>query len=496
MTRSLPPIQFVFDSHGHLIGAKDSQVDSYGGFSNMDDEAQNVFKNFNDGVSSTMKWATIASIVSGVVVMVAIVAIVYAIIDCLRKAGTAIPTYARLATADTDKASNPHSSSQDIEKAETPLFPVLRDSQVEHATMERFLSNMAREKPIRFSPKQLAEFTENYSTILGSGGFGVVFKGQFPNGMQVAVKVLNGELNKRVEEQFMAEVSTMGRTYHINLVRLYGFCFDPMMRALVYECMENGSLDNFLFRENSQEMLEWEKLYDIAVGTAKGIAYLHEECQQRIIHYDIKPGNVLLDKNLNPKVADFGLAKLCNRGSSHLLLTNGRGTPGYAAPELWKPYPVTHKCDVYSFGMLLFEIVGRRRNFDENQTESRQWLPRWTWDMFDNSELAVMMSLCGIEEKDKEKAERVIMVALWCVQYSPDDRPLMSTVVKMLEGSMEITPPPFPFEHMVSPNPTMNLDNGSNGGSYTTSISSSSANTLEQSNSKPVHRTFEIELAT
>ena len=146
--------------------------------------------------------------------------------------------------------------------------------------------------------------------------------------------------------------------------------------------------------------------------------------------------------------------------------------------------------------MLLFEIVGRRRNFDENQTESRQWLPRWTWDMFDNTELAVMMSLCGIEEKDKEKAERVIMVALWCVQYSPDDRPLMSTVVKMLEGSMEITTPPFPFEHMVSPNPTMNLDNGSNGGSYTTSISSSSANTLEQSNSKPVDRTFEIELAT
>jgi hypothetical protein len=336
--------------------------------------------------------------------VVAIVAIAYAIIDCLKKAGTAIPSYTRIATGDTDKASNPHPSSIDIEKAETcPLpVPVLRDSQVEHATMERFLSNMAREKPIRFSPEQLAEFTENFSTILGSGGFGVVFKGQFPNGAQVAVKVLNGELNKQVEEQFMAEVSTMGRTYHFNLVRLYGFCFDPTIRALVYECMENGSLDRFLFSSNDQEM-EWEKLHDIAIGTAKGIAYLHEECQERIIHYDIKPANVLLDKNWNPKVADFGLAKLCNRGSSHLLLTNRRGTPGYAAPELWKPYPVTLKCDVYSFGMLLFEIVGRRRNFDDNQNESRQWLPRWTWDMFAKMNWPLCCRFAGLRRRTERR---------------------------------------------------------------------------------------------
>ncbi|XP_059461248.1 rust resistance kinase Lr10-like [Corylus avellana] len=473
--------QFVTDANGNYVFGQSPPSDDF----------DQTFKNFNDGVSSTMKWATLASLVSGVVMVAAIVAIAYAIIDCLKKAGTAIPGYARIATKDTDKASNSHLSSIDIEKAETPPLPVLRDSQVEHATMERFLSNMAREKPIRFSPQQLAGFTENYSTILGSGGFGVVFKGQFPNGAQVAVKVLNGELNKQVEEQFMAEVSTMGRTYHVNLVRLYGFCFDPTIRALVYECMDNGSLDKFLFSTN-QEM-EWEKLHDIAIGTAKGIAYLHEECQERIIHYDIKPANVLLDKNWNPKVADFGLAKLCNRGNSNLLLTKGRGTPGYAAPELWKPYPVTHKCDVYSFGMLLFEIVGRRRNFDDNQNESRQWLPRWTWDMFANNELAVMVSLCGIEEKNREKAERMAMVALWCVQYSADDRPLMSTVVKMLERSMDITPPPFPFEQLVSPGPTMNLHNGTHEDSDT---SSSWTNTLEKSNVKSMHNALEIELAS
>ena len=123
-----------------------------------------------------------------------------------------------------------------------------------------------------------------------------------------------------------------------------------------------------LFLENS--MLESEKLREIAVGTAKAIAYLHEECQQRIIHYDIKPGNILLDSKFTPKVADFGLAKLCNRDNTHITLTGGRGTPGYAAPDLWMPLPITHKCDVYSYGMLLFEIVGRRRNLNANAKDN------------------------------------------------------------------------------------------------------------------------------
>ncbi|GMN52040.1 hypothetical protein TIFTF001_021192 [Ficus carica] len=221
---------------------------------------------------------------------------------------------------------------------------------------------MAREKPVRYSSEQLEDFTDNFTTVLGSGGFGVVFKGVLPiNGVNLAVKLLNKNWDKRVEEQFMAEVGTFGRTYHINLVRLYGFCFDPSMRALVYEYMENGSLDKILFDESRE--IEWEKLHDIAVQTAKGLAYLHEECERKIIHYDIKPGNVLLDKNLNPKVADFGLAKLCNReGSQATLVADGRGTPGYAAQEMWKPYPVTHKCDVYSFGILLFE-TGKETTF-------------------------------------------------------------------------------------------------------------------------------------
>ncbi|KAF6170736.1 hypothetical protein GIB67_015688 [Kingdonia uniflora] len=145
----------------------------------------------------------------------------------------------------------------------------------------------------------------------------------------------------------------------------------------------------------------WEHLNEIAIGAGNGNAYLHEECEQRIIHYDIKPGNILLDMNFSPKVADFGLAKLCNRDSSHMIMTGCKGTLGYAALELWMPYPVTHKCDVYSFEIFLFEIIGRRRHHDDSLNQSQEWLPRWVWEKFERRELDEM-ELYGIEEKNRE----------------------------------------------------------------------------------------------
>ncbi|XP_028786793.1 PR5-like receptor kinase [Neltuma alba] len=351
----------------------------------------------------------------------------------------------------TDHHNNMHSSNN---KEIVLVKPPDSDSQVlEFATMERFLNNINREKPIRFSPEQLEEITDNYTTVLGSGAFGEVYKGELSNGQQVAVKVLNS-LDLGAEEQFKAEVSTIGRTYHINVVMLYGFCFHREKRALIYEFVQNGSLNNLLFGTLNTE-IQFGKLHEIAIGTARGIAYLHEECQQRIIHYDIKPENILLGQNLEPKVADFGLAKHCSRERSRVNMSQFRGTRGYAAPELWKCYPVNHKCDVYSFGIVLFEIVGRRRHFDCGYSESQQWLPKWTWDMFENNELPMMISLFGIEkEKDREKAKRMLMVALWCVQYLPTDRPLMSNVVKMLEGDIEIAAPPFPFQNLVAAKPS------------------------------------------
>jgi hypothetical protein len=242
---------------------------------------------------------------------------------------------------------------------------------VEMGSMSYFFEDIQKERPVRFSSQQLRAFTRNYAHKVGSGGFGVVYKGRFPNGAAVAVKVLNSTLGKRAEEQFMAEVGTIGRTYHINLVRLYGFCFDATTKALVYEYMENGSLDGYLFDPPPEKTVGFGKLYEIAVGTAKALRYLHEECAQRIIHYDIKPENVLLGAGLEPKVSDFGLARLCDREDTHLTITGARGTPGYAAPELWMPLPVTHKCDVYSYGCCCSRRWGGAATWSSGCTPAR-----------------------------------------------------------------------------------------------------------------------------
>ncbi|GJT64534.1 serine-threonine/tyrosine-protein kinase catalytic domain-containing protein [Tanacetum coccineum] len=313
------------------------------------------------------------------------------------------------------------------------------------------IEDVEKEKPIRFTAQQLRTATDNFSVVLGSGGYGTVYKGiSRNNNIPVAVKVLKGASDKTIEEQFIAEVSTMGRTHHYNLVRLYGFCFESSLIALVYEFMVNGSLDNHLFKSNKGVTIGFEKLHEIAVGTANGISYLHEQCPQRIVHYDIKPANILLDSNFSAKVADFGLAKLCNRDNSHITMTRNRGTPGYAAPELWMPFPVTHKCDVYSFGMLLFEIIGRRRNVDVTVSDSQEWFPIWAWNKYERNKLNEFMIDCGIEEKHEEVITRMLMVALCCVQYKPENRPMMSIVVKMLEGDLEVPEPLNPFSHLFS----------------------------------------------
>jgi serine/threonine protein kinase len=297
----------------------------------------------------------------------------------------------------------------------------------------------------------------------------------------------------------MAEVSTIGRLHHFNLVRLYGFCFEKYMRALVYEYMGNGSLDRYLFREHN--ILGFEKLHEIAVGTARGIAYLHEECQQRIIHYDIKPGNIPLDANFFPKVADFGLAKLCNRENTHITMTGGRGTPGYAAPEMWMPFPITHKCDVYSFGMLLFEIIGRRRNLDIRFSESQQeyWFPMWIWKTFEDGELGDQLTIvCGVEENHRETAERMVKVALLCVQHKPASRPVMSAVVKMLEGAVEIPTPLSPFQHMldVAPFPNASSKPLQTDSTFDSEYSSQTVTGSGFVRATPAMRKYEIEIAS
>ncbi|KAG2569391.1 hypothetical protein PVAP13_7NG389200 [Panicum virgatum] len=354
---------------------------------------------------------------------------------------------------------------------EVQACKALEDVVIEIGPVEKFLNEILNEKPMRFSSEQLAACTRNYSSELGSGGFGVVYKGDLPNGLPVAVKVLKVSMNKKVQEAFMAEIGTIGRTYHVHLVRLYGFCFDRDTKALVYEFLENGSLEKYLYgdEEGKAPRLEWRMLHSIAVGTAKGIRYLHEECQQRIVHYDIKPANILLTADFTPKVADFGLARLGERENTHMSLTGGgRGTPGYAAPELWMALPATEKCDVYSFGMVLFEILGRRRNFDPCEGESKEWFPRWVWEKYEQGEIECVVSCDGIGEADRDKAEMMCKVALWCVQFQPAARPTMSSVVRMLEGEMAIVPPANPF-HYVMDSSSGSLSSGMWSGTYQSS---------------------------
>jgi len=228
--------------------------------------------------------------------------------------------------------------------------------------VEKFLREYAYEMPNRFSLSRLKKITNNFAERLGEGGYGVVYKGKFRNGTLVAVKLLDRQ--RHSEAQFMNEVATIGHVHHVNLVRLLGYCFESFTSALVYEYMANGSLDKFIFsRKEKGQMLRWVQLYSIALGAARGIAYLHQDCEKRIIHFDIKPHNILLDADFTPKVSDFGLAKLCGKGEDNVSMTGGRGTPGYVAPELCDgdAGPVTDKSDVYSFGMLLLEIVGEER---------------------------------------------------------------------------------------------------------------------------------------
>ncbi|PIA26542.1 hypothetical protein AQUCO_09100022v1 [Aquilegia coerulea] len=303
-----------------------------------------------------------------------------------------------------------------------------------------FLSDLAIGQPKAFTQAELRSFTSQFleSNKIGSDWFGHVYKGKFRDSKQLTVKVLAEK--DVVEEIFMAEVRTLSNTSHRNLVKLYGYCFERDIKALVYEYMENGSFDKILYK--NPRNLEWNEFYSIAIKIAKGLAYLHDGCDDHIIHHDVKAANVLLDNKFSPKITDFGVAKLIEKDRSHLTLTRTRGTPGYKAPEMWIPSSrITCSCDVYSFGMMLFEVLGMR----ENNQKGQGWFPLQVWKEFEKGELDNIIEKCGIKEKDKEKARVLAKVALWCAQFTPELRPSMSTVVKMLEMEIPVKNPTDPF---------------------------------------------------
>ncbi|GMI85502.1 hypothetical protein like AT5G38260 [Hibiscus trionum] len=309
--------------------------------------------------------------------------------------------------------------------------------------------------PKRYSYAEIKKITKSFKDELGQGGFGTVYKGTLPDGRLVAVKVLNE--TKGSGDEFINEVASISRTSHVNIVAFVGFCYDLSIRALIYEFMPNGSLDKFICHRDSPdkpEQLEVKTLYDIAIGIARGLEYLHQGCNTRILHFDIKPHNILLDDHFCPKVSDFGLAKLCERKESIISTISARGTIGYIAPEVFcRSFGgVSHKSDVYSYGMMVLEMVGEKENI-HSQINSPNF-PVWIYERLREG---ADLNLEGMTAENEEVIRKMIIVSLWCIQSNPSDRPSMSQVIEMLQGSIEsmsIPPTPFLFSPPKSPENT------------------------------------------
>ncbi|KAI3885783.1 hypothetical protein MKX03_008137 [Papaver bracteatum] len=316
-------------------------------------------------------------------------------------------------------------------------------NQNNHQNLEAFFRNHGSLAPKRYSFKDVKKMTNYFKEKLVQGGYGSVFKGKLHDGRPVAVKVLFNNLkNDNTGVEFINEVASINTTSHVNIVTLLGFCFDKRnKRSLIYEFMPNGSLEKFIYAETlatsgSGFVFGWEKTYQVAVEIARGLEYLHRGCTTRILYFDIKPHNILLDDDFHAKIADFGLARLCLEKESFISMSGARGTAGYIAPEVFNRNfgGISNKSDC-------------RKNIDVNvgiEHPSQLYFPH---RIYDRIKLNRDLGLHGIMTKERENAsKKMIIVGLWCIQTNPLSRPSMSKVLEMLEGSLEaLEIPPKPF---------------------------------------------------
>ncbi|XP_021855705.1 G-type lectin S-receptor-like serine/threonine-protein kinase At5g35370 isoform X1 [Spinacia oleracea] len=312
--------------------------------------------------------------------------------------------------------------------------------------------------PVRYDYEELREATDNFSTQIGSGGFGAVYKGKLPDKSVVAVKKITN-LGVEGKREFCTEIAVIGNIRHVNLVKLKGYCVEGNQRLLVYEYMNHGSMDRTLF--GNGPVLEWQERVDIALGTAHALAYLHSGCERKIIHCDVKPENILLHDHFQPKVSDFGLSKLLNpEQSSHF--TTMRGTRGYLAPEWLTSSGISEKTDVYSYGMVLLELVSGRKNCslqpmqqshsldDDNSfgisssTSSNSgvvYFPMLALEMHEQGRYLELADLRLEGRVTSEEVQKLVCIALCCAHEDPGLRPSMGSVVGMLEGRISLGHP-------------------------------------------------------
>ncbi|KAL4366068.1 hypothetical protein AHAS_Ahas07G0169100 [Arachis hypogaea] len=287
-----------------------------------------------------------------------------------------------------------------------------------------------------FSLRQIKAATNNFDITnkIGEGGFGPVYKGKLPNGTIIAVKQLSSK-SKQGNREFLNEIGVISTLQHPCLVKLYGCCVEGDQLLLVYEYMENNSLARALFgREEHQIKLDWQTRHKICVGIARGLAYLHEESRVKVVHRDIKATNILLDEYLNPKISDFGLAKLDEEDNTHIS-TRIAGTYGYMAPEYAMHGQLTDKADVYSFGIVALEIVSGRNNTTNQHNEGAFVLLDWARLLREKGDIMEIVDRRLLDSNlKKEEVMVMINVAFLCTNVSPTLRPTMSSVVSMLEG--------------------------------------------------------------
>ena len=306
--------------------------------------------------------------------------------------------------------------------------------------------------PTKFRYKELEEATDGFQALLGKGSSASVFKGILNDGTSVAVKRIDGE--ERGEREFRSEVAAIASVQHVNLVRLFGYCNAPSApRYLVYEYIPNGSLDCWIFpsRDTNRRggCLPWHLRYKVAIDIAKGLSYLHHDCRSRILHLDVKPENILLDENYRAVVSDFGLSKLVGKDVSQVMTTM-RGTRGYLAPEWLLERGVSEKTDIYSYGMVLLETIGGRRNVSkvedprDKSKKKLQFFPKIVNEKVKEGKFMEIVDHRVMERGGVDESEviRLLYVALWCIQERPRLRPSMAQVVDMLEGRVRVDEPP------------------------------------------------------
>ncbi|KAL1190772.1 putative cysteine-rich receptor-like protein kinase 23 [Cardamine amara subsp. amara] len=290
---------------------------------------------------------------------------------------------------------------------------------------------------LQFDFKAIESATDKFSESnkLGQGGFGQVYKGTFPNGVQVGVKRLS-KTSGQGEREFENEVIVVAKLQHRNLVRLLGFCLEGDEKILVYEFVPNKSLDYFLFDSKMQRQLDWTRRYKIIEGIARGILYLHQDSRLTIIHRDLKAGNILLDADMNPKVADFGMARIFGGDQTEANTKRVVGTYGYMSPEYAMYGQFSMKSDVYSFGVLVFEIISGMKNSSLYQLDGSVGnLVTYTWRLWSNGSPLELADPSFGDNYQTEEITRCIHIALLCVQEDAEDRPTMSAILQMLTTS-------------------------------------------------------------